>query len=379
MSPVLRPMTAKPTTPPVSEAADAQAEQARPPSGVAVLQNLFAIKRGDREVLKLIAPLFGVVTSSSVVVATFTRAVFLSDHETKTLPLMFLGSSIFTALLSIGYVSVIEKFALTRRFIGLLVIAQLSFAALHLVYPLHPKAIALVQLIWCTGLSNLILVQTWNMTSALVPARQGKRLFPVLAAVSTLGAALGGAMVGLLLKVMEARYLLWLALLLLFYPLMQVGKIIRKLTDASMDAADSPLPVPMLARGPTGAAKRGSDSEIVRGFQNILESPLLLRLAGLVFLLQVASLILDFQFSSELKRHYSRDQLASFLGIYYGTANLVAFFVALLATNRIVRVLGIGVSISASAIFVAFGSLAYFFAATLGWGSVFWSIAAAAF
>ena len=33
--------------------------------------------------------------------------------------------------------------------------------------------------------SNLLLAQTWNMTSALLPARQGKRLFPVLAAAST--------------------------------------------------------------------------------------------------------------------------------------------------------------------------------------------------
>ena len=86
----------------------------------------------------------------------------------------------------------------------------------------------------------------------------------------------------------------------------------------------------------------------MRGFRSIRDTPLLFRLAALVFLLQIASLIIDFQFSSELKKGYSREQMARFLGTYYGIANLVAFFVALLATGRIVRVVGIGMSISAA-------------------------------
>ena len=347
----------------------------------AFLASVFGLKRSDRAVLAVVAPLFAIITGSSVIIATFTRAVFLTDHGVSTMPLMFLGSSIFTALASLGYVAVIEKVPLGRRFVGLLVIAEVSFAALHLAYPLHPKGIALAQLIWCTGLSHLMLIQTWNMVSALVPARQGKRLFPVLAAVSTLGAAVGGGLVSLLLKVIEARHLLWLVLLLLAWPLLRVEATMRALARTMAEVPnDDAMPMGVTGRGSSSVALQHSASdEITRGFKSILQTPLLLRLAALVFLLQVASLIIDFQFSTELKARYSRDEIAGFLGTYYAVANSVAFLVALFATGRIVRVVGIGMSISASAIFVTIGSAAYFLAATFGWGSAFWAIVAASF
>lgn len=347
------------------------------------LQRLFALKRGDTQVLARVAPLFAAVTAASVILATFTRAVFLTDHGVATLPWMFLGSSIFTAVVSIGYVSVIEKVALRQRFVGILSLAVVSFALLHLAYPLHPKAVALVQLIWCTGLANLVLVQTWNMTSALVPARQGKRLFPVLAAVSTLGAAAGGLSVSLLLEIIGASHLMWLVLGLFAWALYRIRDIITDL--GRMDIAVEDHTAAPLAQRRTrvshssGRVLGAGESEIARGFRSIVDTPLLFRLAGLVFLLQIASLIIDFQFSSELKGRYTREQIAGFLGSYYAVANSVAFFVALVATGRIVRVIGVGMSISASAVFVGLGSALYFLAATSGYDWRFWAIVGTSF
>ncbi len=343
------------------------------------IRSLFGMKRVDQPVLVQSAPLFAVVTAASVVIATFTRAVFLTDHETKMLPWMFLGSSVFTAVVSIAYVGIMERTSLTRRFLGLLILAQVSFAALHLAYPLHPKGVALVQLVWCTGIANLILLQSWNMMSALVPSRQGKRLFPVLAAVSTLGAAAGGGMVSLFLsRGMEARHLLWLVLALLAWPLWRVPKIVRTVTGLTADAADEHA---QAARAPSGEVRKDRGGDIARGFRNIWETPLLLRLALLVFLLQVASLILDYQFSTELKSRYAHDKnsIAGFLGTYYAISNSVAFFVALMATGRIVRLVGIGVAISASAIIIGIGSLFYMVSKTHELPYAFWAIVATSF
>ena len=343
------------------------------------MRSLFGMKRIDQPVLAQSAPLFAVVTAASVVIATFTRAVFLTDHETKMLPWMFLGSSVFTAVASIAYVGIMERTSLTRRFLGLLILAQISFAALHLAYPLHPKGIALVQLVWCTGIANLILLQSWNMMSALVPSRQGKRLFPVLAAVSTLGAAAGGGMVSLVLsRGMEARNLLWLVLALLAWPLWKVPRIVRTVTGLTADAGEEQTQV---ARTPSGELRKDRGSDILRGFRNIRDTPLLLRLALLVFLLQVASLILDYQFSTELKARYvhNKESIAGFLGTYYAISNFVAFFVALMATGRIVRVVGIGVAISASAIIIGCGSLVYMVSKTHELPYAFWAIVATSF
>ncbi|MBM4345451.1 MAG: cyclic nucleotide-binding domain-containing protein [Deltaproteobacteria bacterium] len=357
-----------------------------------VLREVFSLRRTDRPVLGQLSPLFAIVTAASVIVATFTKTAFLQTHEVKTLPLMFLGSSAFTAVLSIVWVAVVERLDLQRRFLTLLMTAIGSFAALHLLYPLSPKTMALAQLVWCTGLSQLILVQTWNMSSAVLPSRQAKRLFPVLAAVSTLGAALGGGALTLGLKVVEAQHMMWFVILLLLYPLAQVRKIIKALQwsgderDTAAEAQLNNLAVRALSRkekqeqAAAAAATKKPFDDIARGFRTITDTPLLLRLAGLVFLLQVASLIIDFQFSTEMKLKYAnRNEMASFLGTYYWVANSFAFFVALTASGRIVRVVGIGVAISASAIFVAVGSAAYFTAGRLGLGSPFWAIVATSF
>ncbi len=344
-----------------------------------VLQEVFSLRHQDRPVLALLAPLFGVVTAASVIVATFTKTAFLAEYAVGTLPLMFLGSSAFTAVLSVAYVAIAGRFDTARRFVGLLVVAQLSFALLQVLYPLAPQAMALFQLIWCTGLAQLMLVQTWNTSSVMLPSRQAKRLFPVFAAVSTLGAAIGGGLVSLGLQVVEARHLMWLVLLLQLYPLFRVHGVVRKLqtaADLQDDGAQSPLQ--LVQRPGLEKAKHPMDA-VTRGFRAIWDTPLLLRLAALVFLLQTASLVIDFQFSTELKLRFSRNEMASFLGSYYAIANSVAFFVALLATSRIVRVVGIGMAISASAVFVGLGSVWYFGAGRMGLGSPFWAIVVTSF
>lgn len=344
-----------------------------------VLQEIFSLRRQDRPVLALLAPLFGVVTAASVIVATFTKTAFLAEYAVGTLPLMFLGSSVFTAFLSVAYVAIAGRFDTARRFVGLLVVAQLSFALLQVLYPLAPKTMALFQLVWCTGLAQLMLVQTWNTSSVMLPSRQAKRLFPVFAAVSTLGAAIGGGLVSAGLQVVEARHLMWLVLVLQLYPLLRVHGVVRELqvaADLQDDGAQSPLQ--LVPRPAVEKAKHPMDA-VSRGFRAILDTPLLLRLAALVFLLQTASLVIDFQFSTELKLRFTRNEMASFLGSYYAIANSVAFFVALLATSRIVRVVGIGVAISASAIFVGLGSVWYFGAGRMGLGSPFWAIVVTSF
>ncbi|MSP92018.1 MAG: cyclic nucleotide-binding domain-containing protein [Myxococcales bacterium] len=343
------------------------------------LLHVFGLKRLDRAVLVLVAPLFAIVTASSVMVATFTKSVFLSEHDIKTLPAMFLGSSLFTAVASVGYVALVERASLTWRALGLIVVCEVSFLGLHLLYPLNPMVFSLIQLIWCTGLSQIVLMQTWNMMSALVPARQGKRLFPVLAAVSTLGAAVGGWLVSLLLKVTDSHSLMLVVLALLAYPLARMKSIMHDLKHILADGPEDTMQAQAVTSAAAKTAKNSEGNEIVRGFRNIWETPLLIRLAGLVFLLQVASLILDFQFSTELKLKFKRDEIASFLGTYYGIANIVAFCIALFATGRIVRLVGIGMSISASAVFVAIGSGVYFVLATAGGHGAFYAIVAASF
>ena len=341
------------------------------------LLKLFALQPEDHRPLLLLAPLFAVATASSVIIATFTKALFLSTHELAAIPWMFLGASFFTAVASVGYVSLMQRMELRSRFQRLLTMAVISFAILRLLYPLNEKGMSFVLFVWCTGVGHLVLIQMWNMSSGLLSARQGKRLFPVFAAVSTLGAAVGGGLVQIALMANVVTHdLIWLNCLLLSLPLFRVSSVVRELTG-QLD-----VDVVTARRGAAGGLKTKlkGESEVSRGVRSILQAPLLSRLALFVFWMQIASVLLDYTFSGELKATLSKQELTGFLGRYYGLSNLVAFGFALFASSRMVRTVGIGLAVASSAIAVALGSLLYL-AMSLQWipGQAFWVIVGTSF
>ena len=69
-----------------------------------LLERLFNWSSDDQRVLRMVGPHFLVITASSVIVASFTKALFLSENELSILPWMFLGSSTFTVIASSLYV-----------------------------------------------------------------------------------------------------------------------------------------------------------------------------------------------------------------------------------------------------------------------------------
>ena len=339
-----------------------------------LLLRLFALSAEDRRVLWLLAPLFGVATASNVIVASFTKALFLSANDLSAMPWMFLGSSGFTAVASVLYVMAMERLSLLGRFRGLLAVAVVTFGLLRLAYPLSEATMSLLIYIWCTGIGHLVLIQMWNMSSGLLPSRQAKRLFPVFAAIATLGAAAGGGLVQAALGLsLPAHDLVWVAVALLVWPLFVMGRVVRELEGSLPPSAAE-------REGPRRNAQIKGDSEVRRGVRNIVESPLLSRLAVFVFMMQIASVLLDFQFSGELKSHFEKDALAGFLGRYYGISNLIAFFFALFASSRMVQTVGLGLSIAASAIFIASGCALYLLGGLGMLGAVgFWTVVGASF
>ena len=348
------------------------------------LLRMMALGREDRRVLLIVGPLFFVATASSVLVASFSKALFLSANEMSALPWMFLGSSGFTVVASLAYVTAMERMAMHRRFTVLLGLAVGSFAALRLAYPIHPQTMSLLIYIWCTGIGHLILIQMWNMTSGLLPARQGKRLFPVFAAIATLGAAAGGGLVQLCLRTgVSANDLVWVSGLLLAIPLITVRRVIRELAGALPTVGVEHSPLEVKARKTPGLGRIKGGSEVAKGFRSLINSPLLSRLAVFVFLMQIASVLVDYQFSGSIKAHFAEtgagDEMAGFLGSYYAVSNLMAFFFALVASSRMVRVVGIGIAVASSAIVIALGSAAFMAAHYGDWLAPFWAIAICSF
>jgi len=340
------------------------------------LTTLLAIEPADKPTLLRLAPTFVLTSACTIILASVAKALFLSAHEVNELPWVLFGSAAFTAFASSAYVVAIERVSLGRRFTGLLLVAAAVFIALRTGYRLHPETMSVVISITCPALGVLIATQAWNMTSSLLPSRQGKRLFPVLGAAATLGAAIGGFLVRLTLAWIPAEDLMWFAVVLLIVPVAQIRSVVRALSQGGPDLGASGDPNEEMrpaAEGAHGLARFG------KGFRALAETPLLLRLSIFVFLMQAASVVVDYQFSGELKSHLPKQELAAFMGGYYSVSNVVVLGLMLFATGRIVRNVGIEIAISATAVLLGLTSAIYFGAAFTGSFETFWILVAAAF
>jgi|GEM_PF-1350900 len=344
------------------------------------LLRLLALSREDQRVLLLCGPLFAVATAVSIIVSSFTKALFLGAHPLSHLPWMFLGSGIFTAAVSVLYVMAMERLAMHRRFTGLLALAIVSYSGLRILYPINEEVMSLVMFIWCGGIGHLVMIQTWNLASGLLPARQGKRLFPVFAAVSTLGAAVGGGLTPVMLSLdLPTQDLVWVAVGLLIIPLLTVRRVIRDLAGALPTVGGIERDTVLSAQKLKGLDRMRGGSEVAKGITSLRESPLLFRIAWFVFLMQIASVLIDYQFSAELKAAFDKEQIAGFLGKYYAVANILTFVIALVASSRLVRTVGIGLAIASTALVIAVGSAAYLATSMFGGYSHFWIIAGVSF
>lgn len=335
---------------------------------------LLHIRSADKPVLAFLAPVFALVTAVNVVTMSFSKGLFLQHNPYEALPYMFLAAAVFTMIVTTAYVGVIQRWSPSRRLQGLLVLAATSYAAIAALVRADPAGVSLLVFAWCAGIGSLLIVQIWAWSSTLLPTRQARRLFPISSAVATLGASGGGALTTGILYVGDYTLLLAVTSGLLVCALVIVHYARRRIPEAVAQSVTSTIPAI------TRAAPRPTVlGQIITAFQAMRKIPLLAHLAVLAFLVQVASVVMDFQFSSALKKHLGADEIAGFLGIYYGAANLVTLFVALFAANRITRFVGIGVASGSQALVLVIGSGVALALGHLGLGFAFLSVTATSF
>ena len=335
---------------------------------------LFNLRSRDKRGLLLLGPLFALVTCANVVTLSFTKAFFVANNEIDALPWMFLGASVFTAVLSVLYLRLITKGTRTGRFHFLLLTASFSFIAFGFALSSSTSGMALALFTWTSGIGHLILIQTWAFSGVLLPTRQAKRLFPVFAASATIGAALGGTLVRAIASHSSGLGILTVAAALLLAASFALSNASRRISATHDDAEKSP------ARQTPGEGALDSDTGFIGVLRYIGQNSLLRATAILVFGLQLASVFMDYQFTAALKIEYPDEaELAGFFGLYYGVANLMTLGLALLSGSRLTRWFGIGVAASFAALVLLLGSTvsAFLFVAEHEW--LVWAIIVTSF
>ncbi len=294
--------------------------------------------------VRSLAGLFLVGSAAATLTASAAKAMFLTANPLSALPYVLMAQALWGLSIALIYTQATARYDVTRRFLGLVLASVASFAGLWSLFGWNPRIASMIAAVWAPGLVQLVVLQTWSLPTTFLPGRTTKRLIPVLAAVATFGAAAGGGLTRVVGAVLETEDLLLLSAALLGALGLFVPGVVRGLRALAP---------------PDNVKGRRAVPSLRSSMLDVIHSPLLSRLALVVFVTQFVSVLVDYQFSGELKARYDKEQLGSFLGTFYWVGNLLVLGVSLLATQRLVRWLGLGLCISGVAMLVGAGSAAY--------------------
>jgi len=254
-------------------------------------------------------------------------ALFLGRFAASRLPFADMTLFVVVAVVAAAYVRVGRRLGLRRVLVGSLAgfgLLGLGFAALaHRGAPawLYP-----VVYVWVGVFGVLAPAQVWTLANYVLRPREARRLFGIVGAGATLGAALGGFLSNATARRFGAESLLVLmsAVVLAATPL--VGPLWHR--RHQLDSA--PLP-------------EEQDAGLPTSLDVILDSGHLRAIAGIVLLSSFVTALSGWQLKAIAQQAIGgKDALAQFFGAWNGTVGVMCLGIQLLATGGILRRLGLG-------------------------------------
>ena len=212
--------------------------------------------------------------------------------------------------------------------------------AMSLAGPAGSVWVGRVFFIW-TSVFNLFVVSIfWAMLADLFNSEQAKRLFGFIAAGATLGAITGSAVTATLAGWVPATWLMVGAGLLLEVAVFCV----RRLSGLSASLNDRPANEPAAAGG---TADRAVGGGVLSGILHAFRSPYLVNVSVFLLLYAVTSTFLYFEQAAIVKQAFSsRAEQTAFFARIDLMVNVLTLVIQIFLTGRIVRGLGVGITLA---------------------------------
>jgi AAA family ATP:ADP antiporter len=203
--------------------------------------------------------------------------------------------------------------------------------------------------VWVSLFSLFHLSVLWSFLADIFSSEQSKRLFPFIAAGASAGAAAGPLVVAVIARDVgnENLMLMAAALLMLIVPLIFYLQRL-KISDLHNENVQADL----------SAAKMGG--RWWAGFQDFFTSPYLLAIGVFILLYTGIAAFIYFEQTELLRIYEERELRTTILAIRDAVVNILTFGLGLFVTNRLVKRLGMPLTLALLPIFavVAFAILA---------------------
>ncbi len=281
------------------------------------------------------------VISFATLARALREALYLTTYDVETLPYI-IGTVAVLSVPTVGVFSrLLSRHSPRRVLMALLVLLAAGLLAL---WPFVGRAEYLggdvVAFYLWTSLGTLLVTSGfWVVTSEYFAVRGAKRLFGLIGAGGTAGAMVTGNSLVWLSRRAELSWLLALLIVIIaFFFLAQM--MLPPLAEEGVQRKD-------------GAQK----SSMRESLGLTWRTPHLRTIAAIVFVMALATTMLDYQFKDYAQARFSGTEgLAGFFGAFYGWTGLVSLVLQLLVVSRLLALAGVAWTLAVLPLVLLLGS-----------------------
>lgn len=258
-----------------------------------------------------------------------SRALFLTRFDASQLPFLYLAMAASGGILAYHYVRIAVRWSLTAAVNAATALIVVTLLCIWQLLRLDQAWLYYVFNIWVSLFSLVLVSQGWLVASHVFDPRAAKRVYSLLAAGAVLGAATGGSLTALVVRMLGTANLVPVSALfvLLAYGcfrllLLQPGVALDQARAAGEEPADFKL------RDVAADVKRHRHLQVI---------------VALLLITYIVDTLVEYQFSFMARASYRGDSLTAFLGGFYGLyLNLATFVLQVFLTSLVVSRFGVG-------------------------------------
>ncbi|UCH26413.1 MAG: hypothetical protein JSV66_01820, partial [Trueperaceae bacterium] len=274
----------------------------------------------------------GVITTGY----TVSDALFLSRLPVSATPYLFIAPGVAIVLTLLAYNAISARIRFEKVALGTsagLLVTAVAFRIL-LSTPFQDSFVLLASLsLFAEVAATLILIQFWIFATQLFNLREAKRLFGVIMLGATVANIAAGLSLLIFVRLIGAENLLLLVIAALGVCTLSSFRLGRKLRERSQPSSKT--------------VSTEETPSLRQHLQDIVESPLLLGIAGLTVILSLLVNLAAYQFFLAVQASFpdQEQKLVLFLGRYEIFTGSAALLVQIYLATYVTRQLGIFVAL----------------------------------
>lgn len=289
------------------------------------IRAILNLQPGEEKNVFLMVVQYFFMGAAMLFVQSASLALFFTAWDSTAMPYIYLGIAIIVSTITASFLKISERTSLARFLVLCLLFLLAGSIALRIGLSLTAsKWLMLALPIWSQTLVNICMTAFWTLAGNIFDVRQGKRIFGLMNAGSWLAYVVMGPFTTPLVNVLgtENLYLVIAACLFLAFVFQQIIVRANPGTSARPEILDD-------------ETQKTSTTQLFRNRYILL-------IFALITFWRVSYFILDNVFYDRAALQFpSADELAGFIGGFFGLAGLLGFITDTFLTGRIVSRFGL--------------------------------------